>query len=343
MKNFNFLITDDNSVGLYNTEVKDIYHSRSGAYKEAYDKFVEPILSLNTFKNRNKIKVLDICYGIGYNTKCLLNTIDSCIQIEIDALEYDKNLVCLSPLIKDNIKDDELKIFLIYQLLKNDINIVELENIIQNTNNDFLTQNICNIIKKMISQGYKYNPQDDYNSFLHNIYYNYISYSMNNGLKSTKYTNSSINYYFDDARKTIKLLNNTYDIVFLDAFSSQKDPTLWTIHFLSEVKSKMNDNSVLVSYSKSTPFRSALIELGFYVGKTFLDGVDMGTIASINKENIINTLSDYDLELLSTRSGITFKDENLNLSGTKILGNREIEQKTSSRMSHTAFLKKYSK
>ena len=151
-----------------------------------------------------------------------------------------------------------------------------------------------------------------------------------------------INYYFDDARKSIKLLNNTYDIVFLDAFSSQKDPTLWTIDFLSEVKLKMNENSVLVSYSKSTPFRSALVELGFYVGKTFIDEQDMGTIASLNKNNILNPLTNYDFELLSTRSGITFKDSELNLSGDKILLNREIEQKTSSRISHTAFLKKYS-
>ncbi len=343
MNNFNFMITDDNSVGLFNIDVNDIYHSKSGAYKEAYDKFIQPILSLDSFKNKKSLKVLDICYGIGYNTKCLLNTIDSCIQIEIDALEFDKNLVCLSPLINDNVNDESLKIFLIYQLLKNNINIIELENLIQNTNNVFLTQNICNFIKKMIILGYKYNPQDDYNSFLHNIYYNYISYSMNNGLKSTKYKKSSINFYFDDARKAIKLLNNSYDIVFLDAFSSQKDPTLWTIHFLSEIKSKMNNNSVLVSYSKSTPFRSALIELGFYVGKTFLDDVDMGTIASFNKENIINSLSNFDLDLLQTRSGITYKDIELNLSGNQILKNRELEQKTSSRISHTAFLKKYSK
>ena len=166
---------------------------------------------------------------------------------------------------------------------------------------------------------------------------------MKNCLKHTDNSNFSIRYHFDDARKTMKELNNTYDVVFLDAFSSQKDPTLWTIDFLSAVKDKMNKNSILVSYSKSTPFRSALIELGFFVGKTFINEIDMGTIASLNEENITNKLTDYDLKLLSTRSGITFKDPNLNLTAKEILTNREIEQKNSNRLSHTAFLKMYSK
>ena len=198
-------------------------------------------------------------------------------------------------------------------------------------------------IKKIRFEGYKYNPQENKNSFLHNIYYNYISYSMKYGFKSTNINNFIITFHFDDARRSIKSLNNIYDIVFLDAFSSQKDPTIWTIDFLSAVKDKMNKNSILVSYSKSTPFRSALLELGFSVGKTFINEIDMGTVASLNCENIKSKLSPYDIELLSTRSGITYKDSNLNLSAKEILNNREIEQKNSNRLSHTAFLKLYSK
>ena len=127
----------------------------------------------------------------------------------------------------------------------------------------------------------------------------------------------------------------------MDAFSAQKDPTLWTINFISLIKSKMKQNSILVSYSKSTPFRSALLELGFHVGKTFIDGVDMGTIASFNQKFIYNKLNDYDLKLISTRSGITYKDINLNLDKFSILKNREIESSLSDRMSHTKFLKLY--
>lgn len=180
-------------------------------------------------------------------------------------------------------------------------------------------------------------------SFLHNIYYEYISTDINSGSKLNNIKKSEIDYYFDDARQSIKNLikqNKQYDIIFLDAFSPQKDPTLWTINFLSLIKEIMLESSVLVSYSKSTPFRSALFELGFYVGRTFINEIDMGTIASFDKNKIINPLSKYDFELLNTRSGITYKDFTLNDNKDTILKRRDEEQKHSSRISHTTFLKK---
>ena len=339
MQNIEIFKTQDGSIGLYDKNLDEIFHSKFGAKTEAFEKFIEPAL---IYKNKS-IKILDICYGIGYNTKSALNFLSKDKNIIIDALELDKSLVMLSPLLKDNINNDDLKISLIEELLKNKITLQEIENILSNVKNDFLSENICFFIKNLCSQGYKYNPQDNNNSFLHNIYYNYISYSMKNGFKSSNNRNFTITFHFDDARRSIKSLNNIYDIVFLDAFSSQKDPTLWTIDFLSAVKDKMNKNSILVSYSKSTPFRSALLELGFFVGKTFINEIDVGTVASLNSENIKSKLTPYDIELLSTRSGITYKDSNLNLPAKEILNIREIEQKNSNRLSHTAFLKQNSK
>lgn len=64
--------TNDGSVGLYSSAYKDIYHSATGALTEAYEKFIFPI-DMNIFLNKKQIKILDICYGIGYNTKALLN------------------------------------------------------------------------------------------------------------------------------------------------------------------------------------------------------------------------------------------------------------------------------
>lgn len=65
--------TNDGSVGLYSPEANDIYHSTYGALSEAYEKFVLPAELEKYFKNKNEIKVLDICFGIGYNTKSFLN------------------------------------------------------------------------------------------------------------------------------------------------------------------------------------------------------------------------------------------------------------------------------
>lgn len=340
MNKYDFILTDDNSVGLFNNEVNDIYHSKNGALTEARQKFVEPSF---TFFEKDELNILDICYGIGYNTKA---AISSNKNLKIDALEYDEDLVLLSPFIKDGIEDKNICISILNNILKfKELDFIYnfLSKHINKSSIEFFDENMVDFIRFLIKKGYINNPIVDNNSFLHNIYYNYISSNNKYKPKSNKNNKISINYYFNDARISLKSLNTTYDIVFLDAFSPQKDPTLWTIDFLSLIKQHMNKNSVLVSYSKSTPFRNSLYKLNFYIGKTFIDDIDMGTIASLDKNKIINPLTDYDLELLNTRSGITYKDVNLSLSCDEILKNREIEQINSNLISHTQFLKKYKK
>ena len=84
--------TNDGSVGLFSPEADDIYHSTYGALSEAYEKFVFPAELDNYFKNYSEIKVLDICYGIGYNTKSFLNFL------------YEKNILKLKKNKKEKIK-----------------------------------------------------------------------------------------------------------------------------------------------------------------------------------------------------------------------------------------------
>ncbi|MDE6138046.1 MAG: hypothetical protein K2F57_01085 [Candidatus Gastranaerophilales bacterium] len=74
MYEFHPYFTNDGSVGLYSPEFNDIYHSATGALTEAYEKFILPVDMENLLK-KDSIKVLDICYGIGYNSKSFLNFI----------------------------------------------------------------------------------------------------------------------------------------------------------------------------------------------------------------------------------------------------------------------------
>lgn len=73
MYNFYPYFTNDGSVGLFSESDNDIYHSTYGALTEAYEKFILPADFKNHFKNNNKIKILDICFGIGYNSKSFIN------------------------------------------------------------------------------------------------------------------------------------------------------------------------------------------------------------------------------------------------------------------------------
>ncbi len=65
--------TNDGSVGLFSPDADDIYHSTYGALTEAYEKFILPSNIKDFLKKNNEIKILDICFGIGYNSKSIIN------------------------------------------------------------------------------------------------------------------------------------------------------------------------------------------------------------------------------------------------------------------------------
>lgn len=169
--------TNDGSVGLFSPDADDIYHSTYGALTEAYEKFILPS-NLNSFlKNNNEIKILDICFGIGYNSKSFLNYILDCLynetiytdkikysdkidtnnkkfKIYIHAIDTDKNLACLSPFFisnKKNIKNNNLSfrqekiqrmlsqtVKAKYEL-KPEVNILLLEKIIDQIDNELIS------------------------------------------------------------------------------------------------------------------------------------------------------------------------------------------------------------
>ena len=337
-----FKQTDDGSIGLYDSEVKDIYHSKTGALTEAKDKFINPFLTFEDIKNKTDLKVLDICYGVGYNSKALKSILRG-QKISITALDLNKDLIAISPLLKDGINDDELKLDFLSDILNLYENITEYQKVIKKyittDTKSYFNQNIVNLIDFIEKEGYVYTPNKNKEGFLHNIYYRYISNSINNNLKYASNNDFCICFKINDVRKSIFELQETYDIVFLDGFSPQIAPALWTIDFFKQLKTKINSNSIILTYSKSTAVRKSFLDLGFYVGKTFINQIDMGSVFSLNKDFIINPLTNYDIDLLNTTSGIPYRDTNFSLSNLDIIKNREQEQKNSNLISHTKFLK----
>ena len=87
MQNIKTFVTQDGSIGLYDEKLDEIFHSKFGAKTEAFEKFIEPAL---IYKDK-PVKILDICYGIGYNTKCALEHFTNIL--EIDCLEINSELV----------------------------------------------------------------------------------------------------------------------------------------------------------------------------------------------------------------------------------------------------------
>jgi len=157
-------------------------------------------------------------------------------------------------------------------------------------------------------------------------------YFLNKNSTNNDINKNKINIYVGDARKIIKKMNyKSYDIVFHDAFSPQRDAVLYTVDFLREIYKKMNNNAVLISYSSSIPFRSALVEVGFVLSEGVSVGRKRGiTLAYKNpsSKESINRISEVDERLISLSTvGVPYRDYNLDLEHTEIIKNREVERK----------------
>ncbi|MGB3207041.1 MAG: MnmC family methyltransferase [Crinalium sp.] len=86
--------TADGSFTFFSTEFGQEFHSRHGAIQEAQFKFVEPT-QLRQKAQQPSITILDVCYGLGYNTAAALATIwevnPSC-RVEWVGLELDSTV-----------------------------------------------------------------------------------------------------------------------------------------------------------------------------------------------------------------------------------------------------------
>lgn len=114
-----------------------------------------------------------------------------------------------------------------------------------------------------------------------------------------------------DARYTItKFHPSTYDLVFLDAFSTQRNSELWTVDFFRKLKRVMKSDAVLLTYCAAIPVRSGLLESGFFVGETAPVGRQRGgTIAAMRAEHIEIPLPGHELEMIhDTTRGLPYRD-----------------------------------
>jgi len=85
VKGFLPKLTDDGSSTFFSAEFGESFHSYHGARQEAELKFVEPTRLAQTAR-KPSLRLLDICYGLGYNTAAALATIwainpNCCVEV----------------------------------------------------------------------------------------------------------------------------------------------------------------------------------------------------------------------------------------------------------------------
>ena len=271
------VLTKDGSITLRSHIFQENFHSLEGALKETEIKFINPS-DLKRFNNRS-LNVLDICFGLGYNSASLFNNlIRQKSFINWYALEIDKK---------------------------------PLDYFIGNKSFQKLWHPKVLKIFKELSKNSKYKDQ----SFVCDI-------------------------LWGDAREKIKNIpaNIKFDLIYLDGFSPQKCPQVWSVEFLSKVTQKLNPQGYLITYSCSAAIRRTLKDFGLNIFNIKPNLVSKnlwsnGTIAVkiIDKKAIQNNLyfknlSSMEEEHLLTKASIPYRDPTLSSNKKDIIQKRVQEQ-----------------
>ncbi len=132
--------------------------------------------------------------------------------------------------------------------------------------------------------------------------------------------------HWGDARYTItKTQPHSFDLVFLDAFSTQRNSELWTVDFFRKLKTVMKPDAVLLTYCAAIPVRTGLMEAGFFVGETDPIGrARGGTIAAMREEDIEIPLPDHEIKMIrETTRGLPYCDPHGVWTNKEILRDRQ--------------------
>ena len=286
------VLTKDGSYSLRSAFFQENFHSLLGALEETKSKFTATS-NLQRFKGKS-LNVLDICFGLGYNSASLLDElITQKSYLNLYALEIDKKPLEYSLRNESFFKLWAPKVRTIFESL---------------------------------------NRKDYFED---------------------KFFKCSV--LWGDAREKINIIPSSikFDLIYLDGFSPQKCPQVWTIEFLSKVTENLNSQGYLITYSSSAAVRKTLRNLGleiFTIKPSFKNRTfwSQGTVAisKFDKNELkpnfnFEKLSLMEEEHLLTKASIPYRDQDLNSSKDDIIKRRLNEQLSSNLLSTNKWREKW--
>ena len=286
------VLTKDGSYSLRSMFFQENFHSLLGALEETKSKFTATS-NLQRFKGKS-LNVLDICFGLGYNSASLLDElITQKSYLNLYALEIDKKPLEYSLRNESFFKLWAPKVRTIFESL---------------------------------------NRKDYFED---------------------KFFKCSV--LWGDAREKINIIPSSikFDLIYLDGFSPQKCPQVWTIEFLSKVTENLNSQGYLITYSSSAAVRKTLRNLGleiFTIKPSFKNRTfwSLGTVAisKFDKNKLkpnfnFEKLSLMEEEHLLTKASIPYRDQDLNSSKDDIIKRRLNEQLSSNLLSTNKWREKW--
>jgi hypothetical protein len=126
-----------------------------------------------------------------------------------------------------------------------------------------------------------------------------------------------------DARDSVRrLAAASFDAVFMDGFSPDVNPELWTYDFIRELRRLLKPEGIIVTYSSAYPLRGAFLRLGFRVYETAAFGRKRGGTAAVLHGSGALPEKEQNIILRST-AGVPYRDPGLKSTPEQILQRRE--------------------
>lgn len=135
-----------------------------------------------------------------------------------------------------------------------------------------------------------------------------------------------IEIIWGDARHTAKKCTSTFDLIFLDAFTPQRNSELWTLDFFNILHPLVPAEGALITSCTATPVRAGFLLAGFFLGETAPAGRERGgTICTTTQTLIERPLPERERFLMATRRGVPYRDPSGTRTNKEILRTREFE------------------
>ncbi len=137
---------------------------------------------------------------------------------------------------------------------------------------------------------------------------------------------SKLELLVGDARSQIKSLTQNFDYIFLDAFSPESNPELWTYDFIRILKRLLKKDGMILTYSAAFPVRGAMLRCGLNVRETEAFGRRKGGTVAINgtDKSCGKELPEKEIAIIKkSTAGLPYRDPDLNSTREKILKLRE--------------------
>lgn len=293
--------TEDGTITCRDPLTGEHYHNRGGAYKEGVEGYALPA-RLNRLVERNQttVRVLDICFGMGYNSFTLVNEIlkngEPFGKIEIEAVEMDLGILQHFPAV-------------VAQESFSDIRAAGLTEdwakSLVSSNNE-LFESSCSLKRE----------------------------GKEPLTLSIKLHRADLRKIVPALARLADKADSRVDFIFHDPFSPNKVPELWTHDLFACYRKLIADDGRVLTYSAATAIRAGLIEAGFDVYRTKgVAGKKGGTLAAPATgsgahilDDLIFALEDDEASRLQGRTGVPYRDSTFNGSRNDVLHRRFKEQ-----------------